>query len=343
VPGEYVPMMLEEMQLDREDRRSGDWDGVSNEARAGFRVIVIARACRACFAAIRLEEAGVPYVVIEKNDAVGGTWLENAYPGCRVGRREPLLQLLVRAEIPIVGVLREAGRAPRLLRALRERLRRARPRSACGPRSSRALRPGDITLESGCSRGGRSRGVLTGERVRQRSRSAEPPEAAPIPGVARFGGAAFHSSRWPQGLDLAGKRVAVTYGASAFRSFPKSRAREPPLRLPTVGAVDGADPRYHAPVTERRNGCCERAVLRSLVSLPALWPGSDGVDAVARRRSGLAASERSVNGNDDMMRAMYAVHGDQIGDDAGATREGDATYPPFVKRMLQDNGAGSAR
>ncbi len=35
-------------------------------------------------AAIRLEEAGIPYIVIEKNDAVGGTWFENRYPGCRV-------------------------------------------------------------------------------------------------------------------------------------------------------------------------------------------------------------------------------------------------------------------
>ena len=34
--------------------------------------------------AIRLEEAGLPYTVIEKNPAVGGTWLENSYPGCRV-------------------------------------------------------------------------------------------------------------------------------------------------------------------------------------------------------------------------------------------------------------------
>ena len=35
-------------------------------------------------AAHRLAEAGVPYVVLEKNADVGGTWLENSYPGCRV-------------------------------------------------------------------------------------------------------------------------------------------------------------------------------------------------------------------------------------------------------------------
>jgi 4-hydroxyacetophenone monooxygenase len=35
-------------------------------------------------AAHRLRQAGVEGVVFEKNDDVGGTWLENDYPGCRV-------------------------------------------------------------------------------------------------------------------------------------------------------------------------------------------------------------------------------------------------------------------
>ena len=35
-------------------------------------------------AAHRLRQAGVEVVVFEKNEDVGGTWLENVYPGCRV-------------------------------------------------------------------------------------------------------------------------------------------------------------------------------------------------------------------------------------------------------------------
>ena len=35
-------------------------------------------------AAHRLQQAGIDFVVIEKNDDVGGTWFENRYPGCRV-------------------------------------------------------------------------------------------------------------------------------------------------------------------------------------------------------------------------------------------------------------------
>src|SRR5262249_58085886 len=74
----------EEMALDGRDARDVGWDGVPTSRREGFRVVVIGAGMSGILAAIRLEEAGIPYVVIEKNDGVGGTWLENAYPGCRV-------------------------------------------------------------------------------------------------------------------------------------------------------------------------------------------------------------------------------------------------------------------
>ena len=34
--------------------------------------------------AVHLKQAGIPFVVIEKNGGVGGTWHENRYPGARV-------------------------------------------------------------------------------------------------------------------------------------------------------------------------------------------------------------------------------------------------------------------
>ena len=34
--------------------------------------------------AIKLQEAGLPFTIFEKNNAVGGTWYENDYPGCGV-------------------------------------------------------------------------------------------------------------------------------------------------------------------------------------------------------------------------------------------------------------------
>jgi hypothetical protein len=66
------------------------WDDVPHEPRAAFHVVVIGAAMSGLLAAIRLEQAGIPYVVIEKNDGVGGTWLQGQNVTCR----EPVPPLL---------------------------------------------------------------------------------------------------------------------------------------------------------------------------------------------------------------------------------------------------------
>ena len=47
-------------------------------------VLVIGGGMSGVLAAVRLQEAGIPFTVIEKNPGVGGTWFENRYPGVRV-------------------------------------------------------------------------------------------------------------------------------------------------------------------------------------------------------------------------------------------------------------------
>ena len=64
VGDEYVPMMLEEMGLDGRDAREAEFRSAPG-ARAKFPVIVIGAGQSGLLAAIRLEQAGVPYTVIE--------------------------------------------------------------------------------------------------------------------------------------------------------------------------------------------------------------------------------------------------------------------------------------
>src|SRR5690606_5331515 len=49
-----------------------------------FEVLIIGAGMSGILAGHRLNQAGVPYVIVEKNEDVGGTWFENTYPGCRV-------------------------------------------------------------------------------------------------------------------------------------------------------------------------------------------------------------------------------------------------------------------
>ena len=49
-----------------------------------YDTIIIGGGMSGVLAAYRLREAGIPFIVIEKNASVGGTWFENRYPGARV-------------------------------------------------------------------------------------------------------------------------------------------------------------------------------------------------------------------------------------------------------------------
>ena len=81
---EYVPLLEEELALLGEDRRGPSWHRRDVAPDTEFRVVIIGAGMSGLLAAQRLRAAGVDFVVLEKNDDVGGTWYENSYPGCRV-------------------------------------------------------------------------------------------------------------------------------------------------------------------------------------------------------------------------------------------------------------------
>ena len=80
VPSEYVPLMIEDMHL----RPSSSDAAAAAAAPSDFHVVVIGAGASGIVVSIELSRMGIAHTVIEKNADVGGTWLENTYPGCRV-------------------------------------------------------------------------------------------------------------------------------------------------------------------------------------------------------------------------------------------------------------------
>jgi 4-hydroxyacetophenone monooxygenase len=85
VSDNYIAMMREDLTADSLQSRSLNWrKRPSPAALEAAEVVIIGAGMSGLYAGIQLQQAGIPFVILEKNDAVGGTWYENVYPGCGV-------------------------------------------------------------------------------------------------------------------------------------------------------------------------------------------------------------------------------------------------------------------
>ena len=342
VPDEYVPMMVEELALDGTDQRDVAWDDVPAAARADFHVVVIGAGMSGILTAIKLEQAGVPYVVIEKNDAAGGTWHENSYPGCRV---DVANHFYCYSFAPNPGWTEFFSRRDEIREyfercthefGIRDRIRfRTEVVSATwdDTRSRWSIRTRDAdgredTLETNA--------IVSA--VGQLNR----PKIPEIAGLDSFTGPMFHSAQWRHDVDLTGQRVAVIgTGASGFQLVPEvakvaSRLfvfqRSPQWMSP--------NPRYHAKVSAEKTWLLQHVPFYGRwYRFLLFWPGSDGLMPSLVVDPKWPHQERSVNELNDLTRVYFTDYmKQQVGDDPGLLAKVVPTYPPFGKRMLQDNG-----
>jgi len=78
IPPEYNLMLREEMGF---QDRGVDWRTDQADLPP---VVIVGAGPSGLITGKRLADMGVPYIILEKNDEVGGAWFENRYPGCAV-------------------------------------------------------------------------------------------------------------------------------------------------------------------------------------------------------------------------------------------------------------------
>ncbi|MGI9161419.1 MAG: NAD(P)-binding domain-containing protein [Mycobacterium sp.] len=340
VPDEYVPMMLEEMELDGRDARDDELTS-SPAARADFPVIVIGCGESGLLAAIRLQQAGIPYTVIEKNAGVGGTWWENSYPGARVDvgnhfycysfepsdhwteyfARQPELQAYFSDVMRRHGVQQRVRFSTEVVSAVWE--------DDGWTVTVRNVNGDNETL--------RARAVISA--VGQ----LNDPYIPQIPGAASFTGPAFHTARWDHSVDLAGKNVVmIGAGASGFQVAPAI--------ADTVGTLTifqrsaqwmFPNPNYHEAV-----GPGVRWALKHLpfygrwYRFLIFWPGCDSGLAAAKVDPEWPDQRSAVSAANDMARMMFTEWiTSQCGGDEELIAKVVPDYPATGKRTLQDNGS----
>ncbi|BCI53366.1 monooxygenase [Mycolicibacterium litorale] len=340
VPAEYVPMLLEEMELDGRDTRAVPQ---ADPARTDFPVVVIGCGESGLLAGIRLKEAGIPFTILERNAGVGGTWWQNTYPGARVDVGN---HFYCYSFEPSDGWTHFFAEQPELQAYFQRVFDRhgLAPHARFDTEVTEAVWDDDSATWTVYVRGRdgavsslRARAVISA--VGQLNR----PHTPVIEGQHGFAGPAFHSAEWDHSVDLAGRDVAmIGAGASGFQIAP---AIAPDVNRLTVFQRTAQwmfpNPNYHASV-----GAGMRWALRHLpfygrwYRFLLFWPGCDKGLEAARVDPDYPDPRRAVSEVNDLARMMFTEWiTSQVGDDPELIAKVLPDYPATGKRTLQDNGS----
>ena len=168
------------------------------------------------------------------------------------------------------------------------------------------------------------------------------PKIPEINGLELFGGNIFHSARWPKDDQITGKKVAVIgSGASAFQIVPSIAdqcdeltvfQRSAPWMFP--------NPDYHRDVEDGKKWLLENLPGYSRwYRFLLFWPGSDQLLDSLFIDPEWQGGETSINETNDQMRQIFTDAMLEQLQDKSLIPKVIPNYPPFGKRMLQDNGA----
>ena len=306
-------------------------------------VAIIGAGMSGILAAHRLKQAGVDCVVLDKNGDVGGTWLENTYPGCRVdvfnhvysyaGEQRPDWPEYHSSQPVLLDYFQDCARRW----GIRDRIRFGTGVEAMS--WDEQARRWTLQLDGG-------KAVTAGavvSAVGQLNRPLMPD----IEGMDDFAGERFHSSAWRHDIEWDGLRVAVIgTGASALQFIPHLAEaaahvtvfqRTPPWLIPR--------PVYHQPLAE---GLLELFRLipgyAHWFRLRLFWCTHEGtVGALRRDPAWDGPLDQAVSRRNEETRRLLTLYLEsQFGDRPDLLSKVVPDYPVGSKRVVLDNGIWAA-
>jgi 4-hydroxyacetophenone monooxygenase len=342
VPDDYVAMMMEEMTEEDEDARSVPWRRpVPQDRLDHFRVVIVGAGLSGICMGIKLHEAGIPFIIYEKNPEVGGTWYENTYPGCGVDIPNHFYSFSFALK---QDWSRHFAKHDELWTYLNDCVDRYGIRdnirfghSVLGARfdEARARWAVQVRGPDGSEKSMEANVFVSG--VGQLNRPAIPD----LPGLAEFKGPAFHTARWDHSVSLAGTRVAlIGTGASSMQVGPAVAPEVEKLmvfqRTPTWA---NPNPNYHLTVTDGMSWVLQNIPYaarwhRVLLS----WASGDGFHASLQVDPEWNQPGLSLNEENHRFRERLIAHiRSELGDRTDLIEKLIPSYPPYGKRMLRDN------
>lgn len=338
---DLLPLLIEELVLPGQDPKAPNWTKGELSPEDDFRVAIIGAGFSGLLAGYRLAQAGVPFVIYEKNSDVGGTWFENTYPGCRTDVASHLYNYSFSPKFDwpdhfcTHDVVLEYIRSFVKETHIGDRVRFNTEVSGMQWDDENLL--WNMTL-----RGLSGDHTVSYNAVICAIGQLNQPRLPDIPGRDSFTGDTFHSAAWDHSVDLVGKRVAVVgTGASAYQFIPEIAGtaselvvfqRNPPWLRPT--------PHYYDAVPDSAKWLFRH--MPYYAQWYRFWlfaPGLRGILEGWVVDHDYPPTECSVSALNDQLRATLLQAMESQLTDAPDLRElVIPRYPVGAKRVLRDNG-----
>lgn len=336
VPPEYAPMMREELGF---AARQFDWPGADPAAKPS--VLIVGAGVNGLLLGAQLKRLKVPFQIVEKNPEVGGTWFENRYPGCGVDTPNHAYSFSFTEPFPWQRYFSTRDQIFAYLQrcadefGVREHIRFNTCVERCDWQAQE--RQWQVAVTSGSRRQ-----LLRADHLVSAIGHFNAPAIPELPGLDSFQGPVVHTARWPDGLDLRGKRVTVVgSGASAMQVVSAIADDVEAL------TIFQRTPQWARPIPRCREQISAGAQwLLAQVPLYArwfrflmFWRYGDGLLPFLEQDPDWPEPERSVNRvNEKHRREMEAYIAEQLAGREDLIQACTPSYPPYAKRMLIDFG-----
>ncbi len=338
IDASYAPMMREDLGMVDRDVA---WKEGTPEAPPDRYVVIVGAGASGLILGARLLRLGIPFTILERAGEVGGTWRDNIYPGCGVdtpnhaysyslGHRHPWTRNFSPQQ-ELLDYLRDCTDEF----GLREHISFHTEVTAAEWNETTQAWDVAVSTPDGPQ-------MFTGTDLVAAIGQFGIPSVPDIDGMSTFTGPMFHTTAWPDDLDVNGKRVAIIgTGASAMQIAPTIAEdvehlaifqRSPQWARPI--------PRYHDLISERSQWLLTNVPFYARwFRFAMLWRYGDGLLPFLKRDPNWPYPDRSLNRVNERHRQEMIDHiEDELGDRADLIAACTPSYPPYGKRILLDNG-----
>jgi 4-hydroxyacetophenone monooxygenase len=333
--------LREELNLYGEDRRELPID--TSAMSEDYRVIIIGSGMSGIVMAVRLLQQGIPFLILEKNPEMTGTWYENTYPGCQVDSVNHLYNYIFEPNSQWSNHFSGAAELYSYFQRVIEKYGlRDHTRLNCAVMEAKYLEADNRWVVTVDNNGVTEQ--LDAAVVVSAVGQLNKPKFPDIAGLGDFDGVSFHSSRWEHQHDLTGKRVAVIgTGCSAVQFVPEIAPqcqsltvfqRTPCWLFPA--------PEYHVPMTEE-----ELWLFRELPFYSRWYRfflfrtrAVDGYLAMMISEPGWSGENATISEYNALLReALIEYVREQVDGDTALMENLIPDYPPGGKWPVMDDGS----